>query len=645
MSAPHPVSRIGKYTILHPLASGGMAELFLARADGIEGFSKLVVLKRILPHRAANERFIRMFLNEARLVATLDHPNIAQVYDIGVEGDEYFFTMEYVHGKDVRGIMHHHPVGLPSLAQALHIAIGVCAGLHFAHEARDASGKPLHLVHRDVNPQNVLVSYDGAVKLVDFGIAKAASAISETEEGTVKGKYGYMSPEQCLGAQLDRRSDIFTLGIMLWEMTVGRRLYKINGELVTLQRIVYVDAPKPSRFRAGYPPALEAIVMKALSRSLDGRYQTAQEMQLDLEKFALDERLAVSSIAMSREMERIFPVRVSAWKQAMTEGRSLADLVQTQADDDDGVSESSEGALELDAVLADLADLGAMVPTVVQRSAQTRPAQTRPSHSKGLSSPDLAKPPTKRGRLWVWVALLGCALAGSAIAMSVVMKDRAREPTDHTVVATVTTPDAAVVAIAAAPDANSVGRPQDPPPRIGSDADAAIPDPVASPDAGVPSVKKPNRHGERHPPQHGPIVVPNEPVAPDTKPPDELPMPPTPDPVPLLPPATGSATPPGPAPGTVDATKVRAVVRTHVVEIQTCIERARMDDRDLKGKIVIRIGLSAEGRVTSTAIAGTTVGATATDEMGSCMMKAVASWSFPAPAGHVPATISYPFAF
>src|SRR5512139_1292222 len=272
---PAPPVKLGRYTLVRPLGAGGMAELYLARVDGIGGFTKLCAVKRILPHKATNERFVRMLLNEARLVATLDHPNIAQVHDIGLENNEYFFAMEYVHGQDLRHVLHAAPYHRLRLENAIHIALGLCAGLHHAHEAHDASGASLEIVHRDVSPSNVLISYQGAVKLVDFGVAKAATVVSETREGIIKGKYGYMSPEQCLGAALDRRSDIFAVGILLWEMTVGRRLYQFKSELASLQRVVYADAPRPSAFDPTYPAELERIVMRALARDPGQRYQSA----------------------------------------------------------------------------------------------------------------------------------------------------------------------------------------------------------------------------------------------------------------------------------------------------------------------------------------------------------------------------------
>jgi serine/threonine protein kinase len=325
MQSAIPAPRLGRYTLLRSLGAGGMAELFLARADGIEGFAKLVALKRILSHKSTNERFVRMLLNEARLVAGLDHPNIAQVHDIGREQGEYFFAMEYVHGQDLARILRRAPRHRLGLENALHIAIGVCAGLHCAHTARDGTGRPLDIVHRDVSPSNVLVSYQGAVKLVDFGVAKASSLVSETREGVIKGKYGYMSPEQCLGDTLDRRSDVFAVGILLWEMTLGRRLYQFKGELASLQRIVYHDAPAPSQYDPEYPRPLEDIVMRALARDPRKRYQTAETLQVDLEQFALGHRLAVSAVSMANEMRTLFHDQIEAWNAAERAGQSLGE--------------------------------------------------------------------------------------------------------------------------------------------------------------------------------------------------------------------------------------------------------------------------------------------------------------------------------
>jgi serine/threonine protein kinase len=315
------------------LAVGGMAEIYLARASGSEGFEKLVALKRILPQHALSEEFIGMFLNEARLAATLHHPNIAQTYDIGSDGGSYFFTMEYVHGEDMRTLLKaaaKSGQGMP-LEHAINVILGVCGGLHHAHEKRGQDGKPLGIVHRDVSPSNVLVTYDGAVKLVDFGIAKATSHRAETRVGTLKGKIAYMSPEQCRGEPLDRRSDVFSIGILLYEFTTGHRLFKGDNEFAILNLIVNQDVTPPSQIRPGYPPLLEQIVLRALARERDQRYSTAEELQSDLEGFAREMRLGVSAIALGRFMEALFGKKTDPWHEI---GFGSVDLPLTPPADD-----------------------------------------------------------------------------------------------------------------------------------------------------------------------------------------------------------------------------------------------------------------------------------------------------------------------
>src|SRR5579864_4679625 len=233
-------SRLGKYEIIKRLATGGMAEIFLARVSGLPGFQKMVVIKRILPQLATNNDFVEMFLDEARIAATLQHPNVVQMYDVGVVDGNYFIAMEYLHGEDVRSMMKalvRKEQRLP-IEHALNIVIGVASGLHYAHEKVGFDGKALEIVHRDVTPQNIIVTYDGAVKLLDFGIAKASNRFGETRFGTLKGKVPYMSPEQCRSENLDRRTDVFSLGIMLYELTLGRRLYRAKSEFEVMKKIV-----------------------------------------------------------------------------------------------------------------------------------------------------------------------------------------------------------------------------------------------------------------------------------------------------------------------------------------------------------------------------------------------------------------------
>ncbi len=304
----HPANQLGKYQLIRRIATGGMAELFLARATAIHGFEKLVVLKRILPQHAESEEFIRMFLAEARLAATLHHPNIVQVYDIGEDESAYFFTMEYVQGQDLRKLVRaarKADRALP-LEHILHIVMGVAAGLHHAHEKIGTDGRPLGIVHRDVSPSNVLVTYEGGVKIVDFGIAKAATAQTATIAGTLKGKIPYMSPEQCRGESVDRRSDIFSIGTLLWELTTGARLFTGENEFAIINRVAAGTVPLPTSVRPDYPPELEAIVMRALTADREHRYSTALDLQIDLEDFAREARLPVSSTRMSKFMRELF---------------------------------------------------------------------------------------------------------------------------------------------------------------------------------------------------------------------------------------------------------------------------------------------------------------------------------------------------
>ena len=292
---------LGRYEVLRLLSVGGMAEIYLARAEGIAGFEKLVVIKRMLPHFAMQASYVEMFLAEARLAAMLDHSHIAQVYDIGEETGNYYYAMEYVRGGDLRDLMRiearaGRAMPIPC---AVAIGLGMCAGLDHAHSLTGADGQPLGIVHRDVSLSNVLVSFDGGVKVTDFGVAKMVSSDHRTRTGTLKGKIGYMSPEQCRGQALDRRSDIFSIGIILYELTTGRRLFAGAGsELVVLQKIVGEDAEPPSRLRPDYPPALEEIVLRALQRDRRLRYQSAREMQRDLEALVRAERLPVSPIEL-----------------------------------------------------------------------------------------------------------------------------------------------------------------------------------------------------------------------------------------------------------------------------------------------------------------------------------------------------------
>ncbi len=329
-----------------------MAEIFLALHRSISGFEKLLVIKRILPNLTEDTDFLQMFLDEARIAATLNHPNICQIYDVGSVGESYFIAMEYVHGEDLRSIvrsMKKKAITSFPLEHGLQIVTSVCAALDFAHTRTDLQGEPLEIVHRDISPQNVLVTFAGDVKLVDFGIARAKMAGIEqnTDRGQLKGKIPYMSPEQCRGENLDHRSDIFSMGILLFELTTGRRLFRGETEFNTLRKIVEDPYPRPSQFVGDYPPELEEIVVRALSKDREQRYQTARELQADLEEFTRHNRIPVSSLNLSKFLEEIFGEKLATQREALAQGKRLADII---AQEEDRAPEiPSDELVELDA--------------------------------------------------------------------------------------------------------------------------------------------------------------------------------------------------------------------------------------------------------------------------------------------------------
>ncbi len=407
-------TRLGKYQLLRRLATGGMAELFLARAAGVHGFEKLVVLKRILPQHRENDEFIRMFLSEARLAATLHHPNIVQVYDIGEDNGTCFFTMEWVQGQDLRKLVRASrkaSAAIP-IEHILHIVIGIAAGLDHAHDKRANDGSHLGIVHRDVSPSNVLVTYDGAVKIVDFGIAKAASAQSSTVAGTLKGKIPYMSPEQCRGQNVDRRSDVFSIGTLLWEMTTGSRLFAGDNEIAILNRVAAGDVPTPSSVRPDYPRELERIVMRALQADPATRYQNAMDLQIDLEDFAREARLPVSPARMAKFMRELFAEEIdqAAVQLQLDQLESSAPLTQPQGQAGDRtVVETSHDLVDVPSELHARA-----TPSPKTESDLSQPSVTRANHSLN----DLAADPPRR-RALPWVAGIVVAAASGVGSMFV----------------------------------------------------------------------------------------------------------------------------------------------------------------------------------------------------------------------------------
>ncbi|MFY0568870.1 protein kinase domain-containing protein [Archangium lansingense] len=334
----------GKYQLLKRLAMGGMAQIYLARQRGPEGFEKLLVIKRILPHLAENEDFVRMFLDEARIAARLDHPNIVDIYDLGAQDDTFFIAMEYIHGEDLRRVWKRAERSgqLIPVPLVCRIMIEACAGLDHAHKQKDAQGKPLGIVHRDISPQNILLTFEGRVKVVDFGIAKAADQATVTRSGVLKGKYSYMAPEQAAGQKnLDRRADIFALGVVLYELLTGMRLFKRLTDMATLQAVADCTISPPSQINPRVPKDLDPIVMKALTREPEDRYAEALQLQLALEDWLLAHQLPSSTAHVAAFMKDVYAARLA-------EEARLGDVLVEEADSASpaGASKAHEKALE-----------------------------------------------------------------------------------------------------------------------------------------------------------------------------------------------------------------------------------------------------------------------------------------------------------
>ena len=300
----------GPYRLLDRVAVGGMAEVFKAKRSGVEGFEKIVAVKRILPHLSDNKEFVDMFVNEAKMVAGLTHPNIVQIFDLGRIDKSYYIAMEYVHGRDLRTIMRRAKEKGPKipLELGLRIVSNVCSALEYAHRKRDDRGRPMQIVHRDVSPQNILISFEGEVKLTDFGIAKAATKASTTDRGALRGKLLYMSPEQAWGKAMDCRSDLFSLGIVLYEMVTDQKPFLAPGggsEMSILEMVRQCHIAPPRSVNPHIPDALDKLLRRALDREPSRRFQDAAEMGRGLERI-LHERPPLSTNELTRFMELLF---------------------------------------------------------------------------------------------------------------------------------------------------------------------------------------------------------------------------------------------------------------------------------------------------------------------------------------------------
>ena len=381
---------LGRYELVRKLASGGMGEVYLGTVRGAAGFEKPVAVKRVLPHLAADEDFVRRFIDEAHIVVSLKHGNIVPVLDMGEQDGEYFIVMEYLPGKDLRDILRQtERAGRPlPPGVALYVAAELCRGLAYAHRKVDDRGRDLGIVHRDVSPANVIVGWEGLVKLTDFGVARAMGRTSESLSGTLRGKIAYMSPEQALGRPLDGRSDIYSAGVVLWECLTGGRLFQGESDPELLRKVQEGHAPPPSSRVSGLPAAVDAIARKALSPRIGDRYVDMAAFEQDLQRLLHSDFQGAGAPALSDCLRRLFPQE----------------------------SQASPGHPSLDdALAAGLNDLDAPPPDA--RTASVALPGPEPPHAQieaPLTSLRSLRGPLLAAALGLWVGWLGMRPTGPA---------------------------------------------------------------------------------------------------------------------------------------------------------------------------------------------------------------------------------------
>ncbi len=398
-SGPPIPTRVGRYEIAYEIASGGMASVYLARALGAAGFEKVVAIKVIHPHLAKESAFVEMFLDEARLAARIQHPNVCQVFDFGEADGTYFMAMEYLLGEPLSRVLRRTRKrskpearqGLPRLA--VKIIAEAAEGLHAAHEIKDDEGRLLELVHRDVSPQNIFVTFDGTVKIVDFGVARARERVHHTETGQIKGKLAYASPEQLRAQAIDRRTDIFALGICLWEFLTLERLFHRESQAATMMAVVTDPIEAPSKVAPWVPPELDAIVLRALERDPAARYQTARAFSSDLRRWLSSSASPVLPEDLEAMMDFLFADAKQERQDVVRKVRSGVISMPKP------LVLQSEGSASTASQVASLPDAGGSG------------ADASAAH---VGSPEPSKRARRGGRAWLvgFAGLLGLVVAG-----------------------------------------------------------------------------------------------------------------------------------------------------------------------------------------------------------------------------------------
>ena len=491
--------RFGKYTLLSHLATGGMADVFLARQLGPGGFQKECVIKRVLPQLVQdpnNQAFVEMFLEEARIAARLSHPNIVHILDFGQIDGDYFLAMEYVDGVTLESVLDRtRSTGQPALPWpiAVRIVSSVAEGLDHAHKAKDSNGSPLLLVHRDVSPSNIMVSWDGVAKVLDFGIAKAmsmsvAGSKVRTGIGIIKGKVPYMSPEQIQGLDLDARSDVFSLAAVLYELTTGQRPFpgETTGKL-TLE-ITSREPRPPEQFNPSFPPDLHPILMRGLAKAVDKRYQSARDFKVDLEQFLADQHSSCSNYDVEAYLKELIP----ADGRPRPELPSADEIARLEAESEStsrSPSRRSDGAI---APLSSAAPTGESADADADALTTPAPSQSTPSAMASGTAIDALEAEERRrkrdgGSGSLVMGAIGLLVIGTAVVFFLLHKravDRQGTEAQGTPAPSVTTPAAPVAAPPApASPAPSPPGPTEPTPAVAADAKPAATDskPAAPP--------------------------------------------------------------------------------------------------------------------------------------------------------------------
>jgi len=690
--------KFAKYLLVGEIAQGGMGELFLGVHQGSEGFSKVVVVKRMVSHLMKNAEFVQMFIDEARLAARLEHPNIVKTYEFGDHEGQYYTVMEFLAGEDLRRMLNklrtppHRRLSLPL---AVHIVAQICNGLHFAHVLTDLEGNPLNLVHRDVNPANVIVTYAGEVKIIDFGVAKVRTTTRKTLAGVIKGKIAYMSPEHILARKVDRRSDVFSTGIILWEMLMGRPLFARDCDAATMYAVMNDPIPRPSQERPEIPPELDAIVARALSRTPSERFATAEDMRAALDRIAAT-LPRCDGHTIGRMMEKVFGDSRAQAKRSITQSRSLAHnvalVMKTTATLPivaPPTSSSSTSALPIvalptiptpaarrrrwlviDHTIASLCGVaaifafGSWIGTSSLTSALSPPrieAPLEPAAAPGmdLASPPAASPPAvkqptpPRSRTVAAIPLQGALTLETYPNALVYLDGRTIEHGSFWRRPLASGPHELVVKLPGRPPVKrSISIVADRETKLKievvqrtADAATSAATPPPPPDR---AVVVSNNTGDQ---RQAAVKAPPRPQgsaasAPwSRKPAPGHPLPPA---APAVE-ATGSEgtsaespAPPAVKQPSLDVRAVRAAVRSQIGPLQQCYERAKMDDASLRGSVTAHILVATNGSVAKVQISRSTLSA---PEVEGCITREITRWHLPRPSGGGAVAFLYPFVF